>query len=145
MKGTDDPRAETARAAAHAPDGGSEVYDRDLDVRGILWSAVWLAGGVVVVCVLMWWLFLGLRRLENRADPPPPPLAEERAPQPPPPGPRLQASPDQDMIQLRAGEDRTLNQPAWIDRGQGTVRLPIDLAMDVLARRAAQTPRRTTP
>jgi hypothetical protein len=137
MKGTDHP--------AERPAAGGEAYDRDLDVRGILWTAAYLAGGVVVICLLMWWLFLGLRRLETRADPAPPPLAEERGPQPPPPGPRLQASPDQDMIDLRAGEDRTLHQPAWIDPKQGIVRLPIDLAMDVVARRGLPAAGATQP
>jgi len=134
MKGTDHP-AERAGGAHPTGAADGETYDRDLDVRAILWSAAYLAGGVVFVCLLMWWLFLGLRRLEARADPAPPPLAEERGPQAPPPGPRLQASPDQDMIDLRAGEDRALHQPAWIDPKQGIVRLPIDLAMDVVARR----------
>ncbi len=141
MKGTDpsgrplpgldpavDPPPETHRETAAR-------YDPELDVRAILWSAAWLAGGVVAVCLLMYWLFLGLRRAENRADPPPPPLAEERTAQPLPPEPRLQASPDADMLALRSREDRTLHQPAWIDEKAGTVRLPIDLAMDVIARR----------
>jgi hypothetical protein len=142
MKGTDpatglpphdEPRVDPLPGAAQAAD--SQQYDRDLNVKGILWSAVYLAGGVLVVCLLMYWLFLGLRKLENRADPPAPPLAEERREQPLPPEPRLQASPDQDMLELRAREDRALHQPAWIDQKAGTVRLPIDLAMDVIARR----------
>ncbi len=138
MKGTDPatglpPHDEPRPGAAQAAD--SQQYDRDLNVKGILWSAAYLAGGVLVVCLLMYWLFLGLRKLENRADPPAPPLAEERREQPLPPEPRLQASPDQDMAELRAREDRALHQPAWIDQQAGTVRLPIDLAMDVIARR----------
>jgi hypothetical protein len=39
------------------------------------------------------------------------------------------------MATFRAREDEALHQPAWIDQRAGTVRLPIDLAMDVIARR----------
>lgn len=130
MQGTDPSRLPEA---GH-PSGAGE-YDRDLNVKAILWSAAYLAAGVLLVCLLMYWLFLGLRRLETRQDPPPPPLAEERQPAPLPPEPRLQASPDQDMATFRAREDEVLHRPAWIDRQAGTVRLPIELAMDVIARR----------
>jgi len=138
MKGTDPTtgrplHAEPRPGAAYASD--AEQYDRDLNVRSILWTGALLAAGTVAVCILMWWMYRGLARLERRHDPAPPPLAEERRPQPLPPEPRLQSSPDQDMAAFRAGEDRTLGAPAWIDRQAGTVRLPIDLAMDVLVRR----------
>jgi hypothetical protein len=126
MKGTDP-------LAAHASD--NEAYDRDLNVKGVLWTGAILAVGTIVICVLMWGMYRGIARLERRQDPAPPPLAEERQPQPLPPAPRLQSSPDEDMAAFRAEEDRTLEAPAWIDRQTGTVRLPIDLAMDVLVRR----------
>jgi len=124
------------REVTHAPEHGSDPagYDRDVNLRAVVWTAVYLAGGVIIICAFMWWLFLGLRRLERQEDPAPPPLAEEARP-PLPPEPRLQSSPDEDMRALRAREDRALHEPAWIDQGQGTVRLPIDLAMDVIARR----------
>lgn len=134
MKGTDPlPHSEPRPGAAHASD--SEPYDRDLNVKSILWTGAILAVGTIVVCILMWGMYRGLARLERRADPAPPPLAEERQPQPLPPAPRLQSSPDADMAAFRAEEDRALETPAWIDRQAGTVRLPIDLAMDVLVRR----------
>jgi len=128
MKGTD-----PTTGMPLQPD--AEQYDRDLNVRSILWTGALLAIGTVAVCILMWWMYRGLARLERRHDPAPPPLAEERRPQPLPPEPRLQSSPDQAMAAFRAREDRALEAPAWIDRQAGTVRLPIDLAMDVLVRR----------
>jgi hypothetical protein len=128
MKGTETagPRRDEPRV---------DEYDRDLNVRRVVWAGVYLVVGTVAVFVLTWWMFLGLARLETRKDPAPPPLAEERQPQPLPPEPRLQASPDEDMVTLREREDRVLHEPAWIDRQAGLVRLPIDLAIDVIARR----------
>jgi hypothetical protein len=116
----------------HTPD--AVQYDRDLSIRGVVWTALWLALGTIAVLILMWWLFVGLDRLERAADPPPPPLREARA-RHLPPEPRLQSTPDRDMLELRAAEDRLIERPSWIDQKQGTVRLPIDLAIDVLARR----------
>ncbi len=140
MKGTDRTaaaaHAEPRPGAAPAPHASAtEPYDRDLNVRSILWTGAILAAGTIAICLLMWGVYRGLARLERREDPAPPPLAEERRPQPLPPAPRLQSSPDEDMATFRAEEDRTLETPAWIDRQAGTVRLPIDLAMDVLVRR----------
>ena len=153
MKGTDPAagqrlHSEPRAGVAHASD--AEQYDRDLNVRAVVWTGAILAAGTIAVCLLMWGMYRGLAHLERRHDPAPPPLAEERRPQPLPPAPRLQSSPDEDMATFRAEEDRTLGTPAWIDRQAGVVRLPIGLAMDVLARRGltatgAGAPSQTSP
>lgn len=151
MKGTDPAagqllHSEPRAGAAHASD--TEQYDRDLNVRAVVWTGAILAAGTIVICLLMWAMYRGIAHLERRHDPAPPPLAEERRPQPLPPAPRLQSSPDDDMATFRAEEDRTLGTPAWIDRQAGVVRLPIGLAMDVLARRgltATGAPSQTSP
>ncbi|HXO18752.1 MAG TPA: hypothetical protein VOA87_02380 [Thermoanaerobaculia bacterium] len=116
-----------------------QLFDREIDLRAIFWTAVSLAGAVALSCLLMWWLFLGLRRAERANDPPPSPLPEagERRL---PPLPRLQPNPAEDMRALRAREEELLNRPAWVDPKQGTMRIPIDLAMDVLVRKGG-TPR----
>jgi len=44
--------------------------------------------------------------------------------------PLLQGNPVADMTEMREREDRELNQAAWIDRQQGTVRLPVADAID---------------
>jgi hypothetical protein len=116
----------------HTPD--AVQYDRDLNVRGVVFSALVLAAGTLLVLLLAWWLFLGLGRLEKAADPPPPALREVRERRLPP-EPRLQADADGDMLKLRAAEDQRIARPAWIDQSQGTVRIPVDLAIDVFLRR----------
>ena len=46
-----------------------------------------------------------------------------------PPGPRLQISPERDLEQFRADEEKRLNSYYWIDKQKGTVHIPIDEAM----------------
>jgi len=134
----------------HTPD--AEQYDRDLNLRAVVWTALSLTVGTLVILLLMWWLFAGLRHLETAADPPQPALREVRERRLPP-EPRLQSDPDGDMLRLRADEDQRLERPAWIDQKQGTLRIPVDIAIDVLARRglpavsgaAAPAPATTAP
>jgi hypothetical protein len=109
-------------------------YDRDLNVRGVVWSALILAVGTIAVLFVVWWLFLGLSKLERAADPPAPALREVRERRLPP-EPRLQSDADGDMLKLRAAEDQSLERASWIDEKQGTARIPVDLAIDVLLRR----------
>jgi hypothetical protein len=62
------------------------------------------------------------------------------------PKPRLQAKGAVDLTKLRAAEDADLDSYGWIDRNSGTVRIPIDRAMQMLLERglpdvgAGQTP-----
>lgn len=48
------------------------------------------------------------------------------------PQPRLEVKPGASLAELRAAEDAELNSYGWIDRSTGTVRIPIDRAMQLL-------------
>jgi len=52
-----------------------------------------------------------------------------------PPEPRLQENPTVELIRLRDTENVTLNTYAWVDPNAGTVRIPIERAMAILAER----------
>jgi len=52
-----------------------------------------------------------------------------------PPEPRLQRYPARDMREMRAAEEKILNQYAWIDPDKGIVRIPVERAMDLIAER----------
>ena len=52
-----------------------------------------------------------------------------------PPEPRLQAHPARDMQQMLAAEDQALHQYGWVDPDKGIVRIPIDRAMDIIAKK----------
>ena len=51
-----------------------------------------------------------------------------------PPAPRIQASPATDLRDLRAYEDSQLNSYGWVDKQKGTVRIPIERAIELVAR-----------
>lgn len=128
-----------------------ETYDREIDLRSI---GKWMGGLLVVtivVQILMWWLIRGFEWVDAKDDPKPTPI-QQASPQQLPPYPRLQTAPGfagnnpdawaksdlEDMMDLRNVENKALNQPTWIDQGQGRVRLPIDVAMEVIASRGNQ-------
>ena len=62
------------------------------------------------------------------------------------PAPRLEVKSGASLADLRAAEDADLNSYSWIDRNAGTVRVPIDRAMQLILERglpdvgAGQTP-----
>ena len=51
------------------------------------------------------------------------------------PQPRLEVKPGASLAELRAAEDAELKSYGWIDRKAGTVRIPIDRAMQLLLER----------
>jgi len=117
---------------AHAPE--TEQFDREINVRGVIWSGVVLAVVTVLAHLLMWWMLKGFERHDEKRDVRLSPI-EAANPQQAPPGPLLQRDVVGDMKTMREEEDKELNQPAWIDRGQGVVRLPLADAIDVVAAR----------
>ena len=107
---------------------------RDVTFRPIVWSAVGGLVGTLLVFVLMRWLFGHYLAREAELSPPANPLASTYGRQVPP-APRLQTDPLQELRRLRAAEDAVLTTYGWVDRNAGTVRIPIDRAMELLAQR----------
>lgn len=117
----------------HTTEHPASGYERtDLSVRAIAAFAGTLLITTALTLVLMGWLLGYFVRLEIRADAPVSPLAETL---PPAPEPRLQADPGRDLQEMRATEDAMLDEYAWVDRRDGTVRIPITRAMELLAER----------
>jgi len=62
------------------------------------------------------------------------------------PKPRLEVKASADLAKLRAAEEANLDSYGWIDQSSGTVRIPIDRAMQLILQRglpdvgAGQTP-----
>ena len=90
--------------------------------RRLHWIAAILAGSLAAIMLAMY------------------PLAHTwlQTTQPPhgaiPPQPRLQADPAADLAAQRAREQAQLDGYAWVDRDAGIARIPVDRAMDILAR-----------
>jgi len=93
-----------------------------------------MAALIVVFMFGLWGMFEYLKNREAELGLPLSPAALVNA-QKQPPEPRLQPHPARDMQDMRAAEDRILQQYAWIDPDKGIVRIPVDLAMDLFAQR----------
>ncbi len=102
---------------------------RDVNVKGLL------AFGAVL-CTVIALTALGMDRLfRHYASSQPPGLAPREAPALElPPEPRLEIDMHADLNQLRAHEDQVLHSYGWVDRKNGTVRIPIDRAMELILR-----------
>jgi hypothetical protein len=116
-------------ADSTSPPLGHETRDFNMRVIVLFGASlvVLLAGSLA----LMAWLFAlfnvtpkgyGVRGAPVAATPPSPP------------GPRLQASPTQDMQDMFQAENAQLHSYGWVDRSAGMVRMPIDRAMEFVVR-----------
>jgi hypothetical protein len=112
----------------------STELDREINVRAVLWAGIGLVALALVVYLLMWWLLRGFSSFDAKRDVRLTPI-EQANPAPPPPEPRLQITPSEDLRRMRDEEDQRLHHAGWIDRRQGTVRVPIDVAMEEIAAR----------
>jgi len=50
-------------------------------------------------------------------------------------GVQLEETPVLDLARERAAEDKVLNSYSWVDRQKGIVRVPIDVAIDMVAKK----------
>ena len=105
----------------------------DAKAGAVLKAVAYLLLSTTLVAVGLIYLTKGLVRVEVRSDPPPAPLAE--APGRLPPEPRLQTLPFADIEAQRSEEHDVLTSYGWVDEKAGTVRIPIEDAMRLLAKR----------
>lgn len=124
---------------SHNEEGDGQVsYERgDINVYQITAFGIGLFVGCIVVVFAMWAMFHFLaKRADNENPKNPPAMMKER--QTLPPEPRLQGivkpePPHVELAQLRADEDAILNSYGWVDPSKGTVRIPVDLAIDIVS------------
>ncbi len=119
---------------AHNDEHDVRHESTDVEPRAILRLAI--IGGVVVVgsIIAIVPLFTFYDRREARQDAAPAPLAPQERGRAFP-APRLQEQPFVDIKQLRAEEQRLLDNYGWVDEKNGVVRIPIEEAMRLLAER----------
>jgi hypothetical protein len=112
--------------------------DREIDVKGIVWMGAALVVVALVVHFLIWGLLRGFDKMDDRRDVPLTPI-ESSSPQPQDfPLPRLQTTPEQDLRVIREEEDRLLGRAGWVNPQSGVIRVPVDVAIDVIARRGVE-------
>jgi hypothetical protein len=120
---------ETTQAREQA---GPRYEARDADVRRLLQLGLSLC---VVIVLALFGVAKLMAYLMDR-QPSGPQVSPLAAGAGLPPAPRLQITPRLDLAEKRKAEDATLNSYGWIDRTGGTIRIPIERAMDLLAARA---------
>ena len=113
--------------------------ETDANIRPIVLTGVALA--IITAIVLA--ISVGLFRyfVGHPAETPANPMASANAPFPP--EPRIEEHPSTDLQQLRQEEDRNLSTYGWVDKKAGTVRIPIDRAIDLQLQRGFPTRKET--
>ena len=104
---------------------------RDLSPFQITAFGIGLLFACVTVAFMMWGLFDFLYSRESAKNPKDvPAMMKERATMKPH-EPRLQADPRTEIKDLRESEAGILENYGWLDPDKGTVRIPIEAAMDL--------------
>ena len=124
--------ARGASSAAHK-EGTVEVFDHEIDLKGIVTVGIWLAVVTVASFGASWLFYRGLSSYERKAlDRAPSPLREAAAPRSPA-GPLLQTSPETELAAFRRAEQAKLNGWGWVDRAHAVAQVPVERAIDAVA------------
>ncbi len=130
----------------HVQTNGHGDYERrDIGIAGVLYFLV----GLAAACALVYFVVDGLYAyLDKRAETNQPPLSPmitnapndtRHIPRDYPrtvfPSPKLEEDERGQLDEIRLQEEDTLSTYGWVDQKAGTVRIPIDRAMDLLAQR----------
>jgi hypothetical protein len=109
---------------------GYELSDLKPGVIVLFAAALVIAVGLAVLITSV---FMHYRALQHdRREAPVPRLAGEREAMP---EPRLQVGAQNELRQMRAAEEAALNSYGWVDKDAGIVRIPVDRAMEILAKK----------
>jgi hypothetical protein len=118
------------RDSVNSEDAGYEPSDLNPRYVGVFGIGLAL---VLVVAVVVVSLLIQYKTVQHTMqDTPIPQLAREREV---PPGTRLQVDAQNELRQMRAAEDTMLNSYGWVDKDAGIVRIPVDRAMEILAKK----------
>jgi len=105
----------------------------DINASFLTKFGIGMAFLIIVFLFGLWGLFDYLVKREAALERPP--VGTAMPPQKLPPEPRLQAHAARDMQQMLESEEQTLHRYGWVDPDRGIVRIPIDRAMDIIAKK----------
>jgi hypothetical protein len=111
---------------------GPGYEESDVNHRTLLWWVTGLVATLAISVVASVLLFDTLERRALSLDPKFSPSAPLQ--NPPPPEPRLVTDEPQDLASVLKEEQARLHSYDWVDKPQGIVRLPIERALEVLAK-----------
>jgi hypothetical protein len=122
--------AEGVDSGASAP-AGAGYETRDANTSGVLLFLALLAATVALVMLFSWRLFREYSVSINNSPPDSPFTGVREVPS----APRLQVTPREDLERILAEQQTKLETYGWEDRQAGTVRIPIERAMDLLVQK----------
>jgi hypothetical protein len=134
------------------PVGHGDYERRDISAKAIIYFLVILAAGVILAHFFLAGVYDLLDKHERAGQPAVSPLATKvpaDTRQIPPeykgdykkylkenfPAPQLEIDERTQLNTVRLGEEETLNSYGWVDEKAGTVRIPIERAMDLIVQR----------
>jgi hypothetical protein len=129
-------KGQNAPSRAHTLNVAHE--ESDVSIPSLAKSGVALAALVIAANLLVWGAFTYFNRSAERSQSPPPPMFKGNQL---PPEPRLQGAPGHesfgldDMLEMRAREDRILRSYGWVDQQSGVVHIPIEEAKKLILER----------
>lgn len=116
---------------------------RDANVRALLYIGIGILVSAVVIHLAVLWLYdLFAARESRRGLRPSTAVPAGRLKEPP--EPQLQVDPPRDLEELQKAQGEKLRGYDWADRGAGTVRIPIERAMELLVQRGLPQVQPTT-
>jgi hypothetical protein len=105
---------------------------RDAHVGGAFKFLLVLGIVLIASALVCWGLFRFFSMQEISQQAPVSPFADTR---PLPLGPQLQVNPREDWLKFREEQEKSLETLAWENQTAGTVRVPIEEAMDLLVKK----------
>lgn len=125
-----------------------EHFDEEIPTRSVLVTTAILGGICVLAMLLMWGMKRWVEDDIQAKDPPASPLVDMKlhqravADRMPQGVPVLQPSPEAELVEMRRAQAQELHGYGWIDEGAGIVRVPIEVAMDLVLAKGlpARTP-----
>jgi hypothetical protein len=114
-----------------APPSSPGYETRDANVRGVFGFLTALSVVLAVASILCWGLFKYYSAGRASLTPTSPFSNIRQLPA----GPQLQVNPRQDLLNFRAQQEHSLESYSWESKEDGTVRVPIERAMEILLKR----------
>lgn len=116
----------------NAPANSPRYETRDVHAPGVVGFLVGLGIVIVLVALACWGYFgVDLKYFREPAASPSPFATMRQLPL----GPQLQVNPRQDWLKFREEQQRSLETFGWENRSAGTVRVPIEEAMQLLVKK----------
>jgi hypothetical protein len=121
----------------HPPVTGAPLHEPDRpSIKLLVGFGFGLFVAIGIVLFFVGWSFWLYQHRVAGSQPAAPRLARTELP----PQPRLQVNPQLDLRRMREQEDEHLNTYRWINRPLGRISIPIDRALDYVARNGLPEP-----